>query len=309
MPLIIDLTSSDPIEPTLAAIPIVDLTLQENDGMDTDKAFLLTVPTEIRCEVYKFLIDIKGTLAIYSQYEIAQQVDSQTLTLMHVNHLLREEVQEYFYKEQKFQFRSTSAVHNFIKRIGRYHASIIKNIEFTQWMCRRLTGEAIATIFEQLVGIEQLTVINPLWYSWIKTRNGDVVTGDMTDVILRSSEKLAAGKIFLKHRNRRCWDDDERELLFVSKHVVYPPSMPLKHINGDQQAEVTLTDNTIEYQEILSPDKIVIGRPGLNASTTEEDATANTITHIPSEQEVRTDEADNVSLCGRLRKKRRRTRY
>ncbi|KAK5094178.1 hypothetical protein LTR70_004250 [Exophiala xenobiotica] len=130
-----------------------------------EKASLLTLSTEIRFMIYDHIVVGKGTVSVFSQHDIASEVDTTTVYLLHVNKLIRSEVQEFFYKSQTFEFRSAPALNKLAKKIGHYHASIIKNIKLGDWLCRKklpnFTNNITPAFRHSLRGIEKLTISDP----------------------------------------------------------------------------------------------------------------------------------------------------
>ena len=215
-------------------------------GPDTmtieEKASLLTLSTEIRFMIYDHIVVGKGTVSVFSQHDIASEVDTTTVHLLHVNKLIRSEVQEFFYKSQTFEFRSAPALNKFAKKIGHYHASIIKNIKLGDWLCRKKLPNFtnITPAFRHsLRGIEKLTISDPsVGYACHDSLDelpldpsrahflehfrdlGKLGPGLKTYAVLCASEKLASGKVYLKTD----WDV-ETHLLFVPIDVDFPPKV------------------------------------------------------------------------------------
>lgn len=125
-------------------------------------ASILTLPIETRFMIYDLILTFTGSLVVFSQYELIKNVDKQTMKLLHVNRLIRTEVHEYFYKNQKFQFRSFPAMNKFLDKIGPYYSSIIKKVEIGSWLAQRAQfAEQIRPLLQKLTGIDQFAIIAP----------------------------------------------------------------------------------------------------------------------------------------------------
>lgn len=112
--------------------------------------------------IYDHVLAFTGSLVVFAQYEFTQNVDQQTMDLLHVNRKIRHEVQEYFYRNQHFQFRSFPAIENFLDKIGPYYCSIIKNVLIGSWLARRGGfGDQMAPLLKRLTGIDQFAIIAP----------------------------------------------------------------------------------------------------------------------------------------------------
>ena len=213
------------------------------------KPSLETLSTEIRFMIYDYIVKGTGTIVIFSEYEFARQVDKTTVHLLHVNRLIRYEVQEFFYKSQTFDFRSAPAINKFLKKIGPWHASLIRNVQLGPWLCGRkienFVGDITPAFQSGLTGVERLSISNPP-ITPISFRAGRKARGQRSDVpctflqcqyevkdkiphtrlqpalktyaILCASQQLASGKIYLKQQVI----DPMDELLFVPRDVEYP---------------------------------------------------------------------------------------
>lgn len=126
---------------------------------------LLGVPSEVRFMIYKYLTEFTGVITIFSRYDIASEVDRQTIDLLHVCSVIRREVQDAFYKNQTFGFRSYQAIRIFCKSVSPYHLSIIRNIELGTQLSRRRIDffklEVCDILQRHLTGVERLTIHDP----------------------------------------------------------------------------------------------------------------------------------------------------
>jgi len=208
-----------------------------------EEATLLTLSPELRFMVYDYLIIGKGTVSVFSQHDIASEVDTTTINLLHVNRLIRREVQEFFYKSQTFEFRSAPALNKFAKNIGHYHTSIVKNIQLGDWLCRRklqnFTNDITPAFQNFLSGVENLTIADPSVGRFCHRSLDDLTSyshranfverfldspklrpGLKTYAILCASERLAAGRTYLE-------SDPIADtcLLFVPKDVNCPSTV------------------------------------------------------------------------------------
>lgn len=209
-----------------------------------ERPSLMTLSTEIRFMIYDYIVKGTGTVSVFSQHDIAREVDKSTVHLLHVNRLIRIEVQEFFYKSQTFEFRSAPALNKFVKKIGPYHASIIKKVRLGDWLCRRKLANFINDLTpafrDSLKGVEHLTIPNPTEHFQVYSSSPDgkvcfdlnkphfverfckphwLSPGLKTHAILCISEKLASGRLYLKKRGY------ESCLLFVPKDVKYPQAV------------------------------------------------------------------------------------
>lgn len=162
-----------------------------------EKPTLLTLPIETRFMIYDSLVAYTGTLVVFAHYELTRNVDRQTIDLLHVNRLIRSEVQDFFYKNQKFQFRSFRAMENFLDKIGPYHTSLIRNLELGSWLAQRSTfADQITLLLKRLAGVDHLTILAPA-HGFVTDWSGDAELGEKALAILRASKKLAAGRLYL----------------------------------------------------------------------------------------------------------------
>ena len=199
--------------------------------------------------IYDYIVKGTGTITIFSEYEFSRQVDKTTVHLLHVNRLIRYEVQEFFYKSQTFDFRSAQAVNKFLKKIGPWHASLIRNVQLGPWLCGRkienFVGEIMPVFQSGLTGVDRLSISSPpitiislgarrkaryqrtevpstflLLHYEVKdmVHHTKLQPGLKTYAILCASQQLASGKIYLKQQSI----DPENELLFVPRDVEYP---------------------------------------------------------------------------------------
>lgn len=126
------------------------------------RASILTLPIETRFMIYDYILKFTGSLVVFSQYELVKNVDKQTTHLLHVNRLIRAEVQEYFYKQQQFQFRSVPAIKKFLDKIGPYYTSIIKKVQIGSWLAqRREFDNEIRPLLRRLTSLDQLAIVAP----------------------------------------------------------------------------------------------------------------------------------------------------
>lgn len=226
----------------------------------TEISHLLEVPAEVRLNIYRFLIDIKGTLTVYAGYEIAKEVDTQTVKLMHVNRLIRGEVQEFFYKNQRFEFRSTSAIDNFLERIGRQNASLIRQVQFADWMCARLKPEHIVNLLGWLTGVDHLVLMGMTHsrnrYVIYKSAEDKYTVSNNALTIMCSSAKLAKGKVWISSNVAR-WYTPASWVLFLPKDV--DPSIAYHHqVPRFGQASCYLRLQNARYCEVSVPDELFV---------------------------------------------------
>ncbi|KAK5942860.1 hypothetical protein PMZ80_005426 [Knufia obscura] len=216
---------------------------------DDEVASLMSLSTEIRFMIYDYIVKCTGVVEIYSQHDIAKEVDTQTVHMLHVNRRMRCEVQEFFYKSQTFEFKSAPAVNKFVKKIGPYHASIIKNVQLGEWLCRRkienFVGDITPAFQDGLTGVECLTISQPstsfsnrrpdtqqvtaavrptfLEYSYGKSGRTDDIRrspGLKSFAVLCASHTLACGKLYIRSHYQS--HTNYEQLLFVREGITYP---------------------------------------------------------------------------------------
>lgn len=307
MPTIVDLTMSDSPDPLVDdKSKTIGLHVHDDSIFEPEKASLIGIPAETRFQIYDYLVKIKGTLTLFARYEITKEVDTQTVKLMHVNRLLRSEVQDFFYKNQNFQFRSTPAINNFLERIGRYHASIIKNIEMTEFMSQRLSGEQMTNLLQWLPGLERLTLINPrTGYLYVDEQH-TYQTGEKTDILLCASEKLAAGRIFVD-KPAPCAYSSLLKMLFVPAHVEYSTVVPhvcrnlYAHLPGGVVYRIGHNPDCLRtFTEIVLHDKLILEKAKAStAKDIENNSSTSLVYGEPS------DEVEGVKPSGEIRNKRK----
>lgn len=164
----------------------------------------LALPAEVRLAIYEHLMKCTGVITIWKDYDIAKEVDKTTISLLHVNRSIRQEVQETFYTRQTFQFRSFAAIDNFLLKIGKHHASLIKSIEIGAWMTReREVGRkrnrfqrGMVNVLQWLAGVERLRILDAS-NGFREPSNQMYVPGHNTVAMLRASPRLARGKIYI----------------------------------------------------------------------------------------------------------------
>jgi len=214
-----------------------------------EKPSFQTLSPEIRCMIYSYIVKGTGKISVFSQHNISKEVDATTVHLLHVNRLIRCEVQEFFYKSQTFEFRSASAVNKFLETIGPWHASLIRNVQLGPWLCARkiknFVGDITPAFQNGLTGVERLSIPYPLdphisfrVVGRMRARSSEVPNaflrqkldaahgsftsrlqpGLKTYAILCASQQLASGKIYLKLQSIK----PTEELLFVPSSVEYP---------------------------------------------------------------------------------------
>ncbi|KAK5081314.1 hypothetical protein LTR05_008108 [Lithohypha guttulata] len=200
---------------------------------------LLTLAREIRFMIYENLINCTDVIGIYSQYDVAKEVDEQTIALLHVCRLMRIEVQEFFYKHQAFSFRSPIAMNKFLDKIGPYHASILSDVQIGPNMSRRRPDK---------FAVEFVDV------SHARLRADEKVLA-----ILCASEKLAKGKIYLMDSGSAYYT----ELCFVPKDVTYPSKVDTlirQEVIAQPSEPPVLHDvyKTTTWMEIPTPDQATL---------------------------------------------------
>jgi len=306
MPAVVDLTISDSPDPLVGdKSEAIGFHVDDDTIVEPEKASLTGIPAETRFQIYDYLVKIKGTLTVFAQYELTKEVDVQTVKLMHVNRLLRSEVQDFFYENQNFQFRSTPAIDNFLERIGRYHASIIKNVEMTEYMSRRLSGEQMTNILQWLTGLERLTLINPRTdYLYVDEQHA-YQTGEKTDILLCASKKLAAGRIFV-NRPAPCEYSNLLKLLFVPTHVEYSKVVPhaCRNLYGWSSGVLYRVAHNPDclciYTEIVLHDKLILVEVKASTAKDIEDKASTSMVYKEP-----TSVVEDVKPSGETRKKRK----
>lgn len=237
-------------------------------------ASLLSIPREMRFLIYGSVVRCTGVLQIYAQYDIADQVNQDTIALMHVCDNIRTEVQDYFYKNQAFRFASSQAIGKFLDKIGPYHTSLITNVHIGPHLSRRLLGnfvtETLDVLRERITGLERLTIEKPQ-YDYIvhisPNRNGAPAVlrpGPKTKAILSACPRLAKGNIIKKLVLSSLDEEDENGqefLLFVPKDEKFPA------IHDVQVGHTHRPDGHIEpvfvttfYKEVVQLGSAVAGK-------------------------------------------------
>lgn len=214
-------------KPRLSAAVVERITAQESA--------LLNLPAEIRLLIYDFLVDFTGVVVVYAQHQLSKEINKDSIALLHVCQLMREEMQALFYRSQTFRFCSVPAIDNFLERIGRVFASEIRNIQITPWLgIRQDFLSSVPSIFRWLTGVERLTILHadkrfvaitsatitasahppgPPFIAQRWMRKADICQNTLT--ILKASERLASGKVYYLH------DYYQPELQLVPSNVVF----------------------------------------------------------------------------------------
>lgn len=223
---------------------------------------LLTLAREIRFIIYENLVNCSGVIGIYSQYEEANEVDEQTIALLHVCRLVRIEVQEFFHKHQAFSFRSPIAMNKFLDKIGPYHASILSNIQIGPNISRRrphkFAVEFVDVLHSRMQNVQQLTITEP-WYGFYEPTLTGLRADEKIFAILCASEKLAKGKIYLMDSGSAYYT----EPCFVPKDVTYPPKVDtlVRREEVEQPSGLPVVHNVYEttiWTEIQIPDQATL---------------------------------------------------
>ncbi|KAK5102031.1 hypothetical protein LTS08_004491 [Lithohypha guttulata] len=223
---------------------------------------LLTLAREIRFMIYENLINCTGVIGIYSQYDVAKEVDEQTIALLHVCRLMRIEVQEFFYKHQAFSFRSPIAMNKFLDKIGPYHASILSDVQIGPNMSRRrpdkFAVEFVDVLHARMQNVQQLTITEP-WYGFYEPTLTGLRADEKVLAILCASEKLAKGKIYLMDSGSAYYT----ELCFVPKDVTYPSKVDTlirQEVIAQPSGPPVLHDvyKTTTWMEIPIPDQATL---------------------------------------------------
>lgn len=178
------------------------------------KMSFLCLPAEIRIMIYDLLIESTGTVTNFAQYAIGRNVSKQTLCLLHLNQLIRSEVQDFFYANQEFSFRSPSAVENFVRHVGARRVALIKKITIDQWLSARFYAQFnrdFMDVLRTFSGLEEVAfeeAKNRLWQDHPKAfvkaiRQYGLQTpvyqlGPSGYLVLGIWEKFLDGKIVLK---------------------------------------------------------------------------------------------------------------
>lgn len=121
----------------------------------------LDLPTEIRLMIYALLIESKGTVTIYANHAIGKNVSRTTLCLLHINRLIRSDVEDFFYTNQAFTFRSLSAVRNFVNDVGSRRVAMVREITIDEWLASRFYTQYDSDVQEmlrQFSGLEQVSI-------------------------------------------------------------------------------------------------------------------------------------------------------
>lgn len=231
--------------------------------MADEKPSLLTIPTETRLMIYDHLIKCTGTVTIFPQYDLAHHVDKQTIRLLHINRQIRLEVQEFFYQNQRFEFRSSQALRKFIQTIGPYNASIVRHVGFGSHMCRKaidlFTVEVANALRDFLKSAERLILTDPShgFFEKLSYTTADVKPGVKLLALAAASPKLAAVQVYLQRKGFY----GGTEIHFVPKEVQGP-----------------------EVEDDTGRVKIYRRWPGVYARDT--GFTTNTMIELPSKEEM-----------------------
>lgn len=137
---------------------------EDNDNFCTTKASLLNLPPEIRAMIYSYFTPYIGTITIYTNYSFSKDIDSQSLILLHVNRLIRSEIEDFFYANQEFSFRSVTAAQKFIEGIGDRRAALIRKIQFESWFTDRfasILGHGFMSTLQKLRNVERVVFREP----------------------------------------------------------------------------------------------------------------------------------------------------
>lgn len=226
--------------------------------------YLLILPTETRCAIYEQIIQFTGTVSMFSQYELFRNVDKPTIRLLHVCRLIRAEVQDYFYQNQTFEFRSAPAMTKFIHKIGAYHAGNIKKVELGDWFSRRSITEFLEQIdseYGSLKALQYLTVPDPYMRYHGRIVGGRWLPGSKTVAILNASTTLAAGRVYARTDSGTFKSDFA--LVFVPEDCI----LPLEQ----EEFEWGLCNRIIQHRLMPAPDPET-----LRAFDTEELRTSST---------------------------------
>lgn len=210
-------------------------------------ASFLDLPAEVRLMIYDSIVVCTGTVTIYARYAIGRNVSRETLSLLHINQLIRSEVEDFFYMNQEFTFRSIPAIANFIDGLGPRRAALVRHIKFDTWLCQRFAlqfDEKMRDMLRQLRGVERVAIEDPI-ARWRRHRRGAVRydesgiliplssfavpknygnlsygfrLGPSGRLILAIWEKFVeAGKVFMKVSSRQNSWRQSNELIFLSE--------------------------------------------------------------------------------------------
>lgn len=177
----------------------------------------LSLPPEIRLHIYSLVIECSGVVTIFARHAIGKNVSKQTLCLLHLNQLIRSEVEDFFYANQEFSFRSMTAIESFVCDIGTRRIALIRKITFDQWLCSRFYAQFNTKIMEMLrtfSGLEEVMIEEPLGsrgWSGINRTTGflkavrfswsqPVELGPGGYLILGTWENFLSGKIVLRRQ-------------------------------------------------------------------------------------------------------------
>lgn len=271
-------TSEDTItlnyERSTKLVKTADISNSSAEAATLSPSPLLDLPAEIRLLIYDHMVDFTGVVVIYARHELSKEINKDSVALLHVCQLMREEVQALFYRNQTFRFCSIPAIDAFIKKIGQTFASDIRNIQITPWLgIRKDFISELPRIFQSLDGVERLTILNAdhrykeVTYQGVKNKTYvdpdpmfggtytsnfpvySVVVIDRTLEILKASERLAAGKIYYFA------DMVQPEIQFVPSDVNFTNAQPIgthffSHYGAEDIVEVEMPDMTVEQAEL-----------------------------------------------------------
>lgn len=227
------------------------------------RSHLLELPAEVRLLIYDLMVDFTGVVIIYSKHELSKEINKDSMALLHVCQLMREEVKILFYRSQVFRFCSVPAINHFLSDIGRQFASNIRNVQITPWLgIRKDFIKYLPDLFERLDGVERLTILNAdsRFVSRESHENKIVYLGPVgmgyhyriplfrvsvcqnTLAILEASTRLSAGKIYYLH------DQTQPEMQMVPSDIVYSNALKVgdsidTNINEIVELEVPKTSS------------------------------------------------------------------
>lgn len=176
-----------------------------------DKPSFQALPVEIRFMVYKNLVQDLGAINVFANHKIEKEMDKTVAALTKVNNRIKAEVEDCFYKNQTFQFRSIKGMDAFMYKIRRHHASLIKSIEIGPHLSRQtqFTREMVKWL-ACLPSLERLTILDangPLW-TILRPKDGGYpyrTASHSTCRLLCASKRLASGKLYADFASLNVW--------------------------------------------------------------------------------------------------------
>lgn len=269
-------------------------------------ATLLSLPHEVRFCIYDSIVQCTGVVKIYSQYDIAKEVNKDTVQLMHVCQTIRLEVQEHFYKHQTFRFASTQAVGKFLDKIGAYHTSIIANVHIGPHLSRRVlenfVTETVEVLQNRLTGVERLVIeepyhgfaINDIELTKPGEGRGIRIAGPKTHAILSACPRLARGNMVERVvKQENFTTEDEFALMFVPKNEKFPAQRKLQ-IGHQHRVTSTRYRRPVPIFEYIFFQQVFPKHP--NEASAEND-NPKTTTHLDSVSADIASDADRVKRC------------